>query len=46
MNKFAKKLPTMAEFDEILKQTGEYVQALDAKKVHLILMDIREPEEM
>lgn len=39
-------LPTEEEFDNNLKQTIEYAKTLKARKVHLLLSDIKDESEM
>lgn len=38
-DKYQERMPTVEEFDSILKTTGDYVLALNARKVHLLLVD-------
>lgn len=45
-DKFPNRWPTVEEFDGILKTTGDYVRTLNARKVHLLLTDIKDPSEM
>ena len=46
VDKFPNRMPTDEEFDSILKMTSDYVQALNVRKVHLLLTDIKDPSEM
>ena len=43
---YANRFPTVDEFDAILKTTGDYVQALNVRKVHLMLPDIKSSDQM
>ena len=47
-DKYQDRMPTVEEFDSILKTTGDYVLALNARKVHLLLVDanIDEPSKL
>lgn len=45
-DKFAGRIPTVEEFDSILKTTGEYVEVLGARKVHLLLTDIKDSSQL
>lgn len=47
-DKYQDRIPTVEEFDSILKTTGDYVLALNARKVHLLLVDtnIKDPSKL
>ncbi|KAJ6224735.1 hypothetical protein RDWZM_003280 [Blomia tropicalis] len=44
--RFPDRFPTVEEFDSILKITGDYVTTLNARKVHLLLSDVNNSNDM
>ena len=45
-DKFSDRMPSVEEFEKVLKTTGEYVQTLKSRKVHLLLTDIKDQSQM
>jgi hypothetical protein len=39
-------IPTQEEFAEVLKETANYVKELNVSKVHLVMTDIKDNNEL
>lgn len=39
-------IPTQEEFAEVLKETANYVKELNVSKVHLVMTDIKDKNEL
>lgn len=46
VDNYLDRLPTVQEFQAMLDKTSVYVDLLGARKVHLVLFDIRGDEEL
>jgi hypothetical protein len=45
-NTYNDVIPTQEEFEKVLKETANYVKELNVSKVHLVMKDIKDNNEL